>query len=52
METKTSKSLEEVWTMKDNLHKELSTIPKTDHLKYIQNKVRHISDRMRKKQKV
>ncbi|MCK9422756.1 MAG: hypothetical protein M0Q38_09165 [Bacteroidales bacterium] len=40
MEANTSKAQLEVWEWKNTLHEELKTVPKSERLKFIKEKVR------------
>jgi len=49
METRISKAQIEVWDWKDSLYEELRTVPKTERLLYIKEKVKETVNRLKKK---
>jgi hypothetical protein len=50
METKISKAQIEVWDWKESLYKELLTVPKSERLKYIRDKVSDTIAKIKSKQ--
>ena len=52
MEAKISKAQIEVWEWKENLYKELKSIPRSEKLKYIRNKIKITAERFKKEKSV
>ncbi len=51
MNTKISNAQTEVWQWKETLYQELCTVPKWEHLKYINEKVKDTITKLKKNSK-